>query len=177
MLYEGIIASCNVKSESVKIIEPQRNDLIDRVNRFRKQAGILIDEAVPDESAVMKAVITGDTSGISPSLRDAFNRTGAGHLIAISGLNIGIMAAFSYLISRFILSYLPFVLKRGLLARCASFAAIPPVIVYGLISGLEPSALRAVIMAVVILSAGVLSRESDIFNSVAASAFIILALS
>lgn len=177
MLYEGVIASCNVKSESLNVVEPQRNYLIDRVNRFRKQAGILIDEAVPDEAPVMKALITGDTSDISPSRRDAFNRTGAGHLIAISGLNIGIMAAFSYLISRFIFSYFPLVLKRGILARCASFAAIPPVIMYGLISGLEPSALRAVIMAVVILSAGVLSRENDIFNSVAASAFIILALS
>lgn len=176
MLFEGIKTRCSVKADAISFLGSEKVSAMIMADRFRLKAGKAMDAVIPDDSAVVKALITGDTSGISSDLREAFNRTGAGHLIAISGLNIGIIAAVSFFAARYFLSFWPFILRKGILIRCASFAAIFPVIFYGLISGLEPSALRAVIMASVILAAGVFSRESDILNSIAASAFMILAV-
>lgn len=176
MLFEGVNARCNVRAEAITFSDSEKNTLMTMADRFRFRVGKAMDLAVPDESAIVKALITGDTSGITPELRDAFNRTGAGHLIAISGLNIGIIAAGSFWLAKYLLSFWPLLLKNGMLTRAASFAAIFPVVFYGLVSGLEPSALRAVIMACVFLAAGVISRENDILNTVAASAFIILAV-
>jgi len=176
MLYEGVKTRCNVKTEAITFLGPEKRSLMIMADRFRLKAGNAIDETIPSESPIVKAIITGDTSGITPDIREIFTRTGASHLIAISGLHIGIIAAASFFIARYLLSFCPFILKTGRLLRCASFAAIIPVLFYGLISGFAPSALRAVIMASVFLAAGVISRESDILNSIAASAFMILVI-
>ncbi|MEJ2655634.1 MAG: ComEC family competence protein, partial [Desulfobacterales bacterium] len=71
------------------------SDLIERIGDKRQQG-------------VLKALIVGDRTDISPELRKAFNRVGAGHLLAISGLHIGIIAAASFLIFRWMLSHIGF---------------------------------------------------------------------
>lgn len=176
MLYEGVRARCYVKSDEIKYTGNTKNTLFIMADRFRLKAGNRISEVVPEEAPVLKALLTGDQTGISPLLREAFNRTGTGHLIAISGLNIGIIATFSFFLAKYALSFWPFILKNGLLNRFASFAAAVPVIFYGFVSGFEPSAQRAVAMSLVFLCAGIFSRENDIMNTLAASAFIILAI-
>lgn len=176
MLFEGIKARCYVKPYEIRLSGNKKENLFIKADKFRLRAGKKIEETVPEEAPVLKAIITGDTSAISPSLREAFNRTGAGHLIAISGLHIGIVAAFSFFSARFLLSFWPLILRRGILNTTASMAALYPVIFYGMVSGFEPSAQRAVAMTAVFLGAGILSRENDTMNTLAASAFIILAL-
>jgi competence protein ComEC len=50
----------------------------------------------------MKALVIGDRDGIDKPLREAFNKSGMGHLLAISGLHVGIVASFFFLVfSRF----------------------------------------------------------------------------
>ncbi len=76
------------------------SNLIDRIG----------DKAQKD---VLKALIVGDRNAISVELRKAFNRVGAGHLLAISGLHIGIIATASFFIFRWILSQIGFFLTHA----------------------------------------------------------------
>ena len=70
---------------------------------MRSHIAAFIHSAVPilggqREKAVLRALIIGDRSGISPDLRDSFNRAGIGHLLAISGLHVGIVATVAFYI-------------------------------------------------------------------------------
>lgn len=51
--------------------------------------------------AVLKALILGDKSDMSPKLQQLLQQTGTSHLLAISGLHIGLMAMFAYFICFF----------------------------------------------------------------------------
>ena len=57
-----------------------------------------------DVKAVSKALLIGDRKEISSTLREKFNRAGVGHLLAISGLHIGIVATVTFAIFRWIVS-------------------------------------------------------------------------
>ena len=91
-----------------------------RLNRYRDAVAALIDgQGRPRAQAVLKALVIGRRDGIAPGLRDAFNRAGIGHLLAISGLHIGIVAmgffrSFSWLLARFeVLLWHAWTRKRG----------------------------------------------------------------
>jgi competence protein ComEC len=54
--------------------------------------------ARPD-AEILKAVLFGDRSGLSYSLGDTIASLGLSHLIAISGLNIGLIVLFGYILA------------------------------------------------------------------------------
>jgi competence protein ComEC len=128
------------------------------------------------EGSIITALVTGDRSGISPELREQFNRLGIGHLLAISGLHIGIIAAVSFWGFNLLCRRVDFLLNPGLSRRTAALLAIFPVTAYGLIAGMSPSTQRAVIMVTVYLFTIILDREHDPINTLAAAALIIIVL-
>ncbi len=123
---------------------------------------------------VLKALIVGDRNAIPMELRNDFNRVGAGHLLAISGLHIGIIAAASFFIFRWILSHIGFFLSHGWTKKGAVLLSAVPVVIYGLLSGMSPSTQRAVIMVMVFLTAFLFEREHDLINTLAIAAMLIL---
>jgi competence protein ComEC len=129
-----------------------------------------------DEKAVLKALVFGDRSGIGDGLRERFNRAGAGHLLAISGLHVGIVATLVFGVFRWILSFLPPLLWRGWGRQWAAAATLVPVLAYGLLAGMSPSTQRAVLMVAVFLAALILGRTQDTLNTLAVAALLILAL-
>lgn len=153
-----------VEMPSMPVLAPIRG----RFQRF-------IESALSGESqAVMKALTIGERSGISPSLREVFNRCGIGHLLAISGLHVGLIAvilvgAFKWAFNRF-----GVVLQRGWGYAAAACATVPFVVGYGMIAGMAPSTQRAVIMVVLGLGAYLLRREGDTLNLIAVAALLIL---
>jgi competence protein ComEC len=127
-----------------------------------------------EQKGVLKALIVGDSNAIPVELRKAFNRVGAGHLLAISGLHIGIIAAASFFIFRWILSYIGFFLSHAWTKKGAVLLSAVPVVIYGLLSGMSPSTQRAVIMVMVFLAAFLFEREHDLINTLAIAAMLIL---
>jgi len=139
-----------------------------RISNFIDQIG---DK---EQQGVLKALIIGDRNVISPKLRKAFNRVGAGHLLAISGLHIGIIATVSFLFFKWMLSHIRFFLINAWTKKGAVLLSMVPVLVYGLLSGMSPSTQRAVIMVIVFLTAFLVEREHDLINTLAIAAMIIL---
>jgi competence protein ComEC len=47
----------------------------------------------PDTGALLKALLTGNRSSLSPAVIEAFRTSGASHILALSGLHLGIIYA------------------------------------------------------------------------------------
>jgi len=145
------------------------------ISGARRRMSNLIDQiGNKDQQGVLKALIVGDRNAISPELRKAFNRVGAGHLLAISGLHIGIIATVSFLLFKWMLSHIRLFLLNAWTKKGAVVLSMVPVLVYGLLSGMSPSTQRAVIMVIVFLTAFLFEREHDLINTLAIAAMLIL---
>ncbi len=78
-----------------------------------------------DSASVLKAMISGDQSTIPDNVREAFQRTGLSHLLSISGLHVGYIALFIYLVVKLVLGRIPSLLVRVPLQKCAAFVTLP----------------------------------------------------
>ncbi|MBF0485872.1 MAG: ComEC/Rec2 family competence protein [Candidatus Omnitrophica bacterium] len=116
------------------------------------------------ESGLMNALMLGDRSRIPDYVRDLFVRTGTAHIIAISGMNIT-MIAFGFFL---ILKMLP-VGRRAQMAL-----TISGVIFYTLMAGGGSPVVRAAVMSTIFLLSFMIEREQDALNTLAASALLIL---
>jgi len=111
------------------------------------------NEDKPESRAVLAALVVGDKSAISQDLWTVFRRTGVNHLIAISGLHIGLIAVLSY----WLIGYLWRMSARLCLIYPApyiqSISALLFSFLYSGLAGFSISTQRALIMLVVVLSA------------------------
>jgi len=110
------------------------------------------------------AFILGDRSELDQDIYSVFKQTGVVHVLAISGLHIGIII--------FILILFLKALRLKLKSRF--IIAILLLAFYTFMTGLRPSVVRAVIMGAVFLLSFLVEREYHIYNSLALSAMIIL---
>jgi competence protein ComEC len=181
MAFKGIQGSAWVRAERLQHCGRRAVPPFSRwVQGARGHLARLIDGAASDDAgeakAVLKALVFGDRSGIDDRLRERFNRAGAGHLLAISGLHVGIVAGVAFAALRWLAGFIPFLLWRGWGRAWAAAAALLPVAAYGALAGMSPSTQRAVIMVTVFLAAIILGREHDTLNTLAAAALAILAV-
>lgn len=109
--------------------------------------------------AIVRALAIADRSAMSASDNDLMRRTGTSHLLAISGLHIGLAAAGGLWLGRALAWMLVFPSRgrRGL-ALSASFA-LAAALGYALLAGLGVSTLRAALMLGVVLLAFVFGRS------------------
>lgn len=101
MALQGVFARAFADKRGLQILPggncPVGFDLPGRLRRFLSGR---MDRALggrPEDSRqLLKALTLGDRSGLSDQVRNDFARTGVGHLLAISGLHIGIVALCAY---------------------------------------------------------------------------------
>lgn len=119
------------------------------------------------ERAVASALILGVKDGLDNELVQAYASSGAMHVLAVSGLHVGII----YLILMLFLK--PF--KKWKYGKWM-LAAISIVVLwsYAFVTGLSPSVLRAVTMFSVIALSRPLNYSTNIYNTLAVAAFILL---
>ncbi len=112
----------------------------------------------------LRGLILADRSDISPEIKESFINTGTFHVIAVSGLNVGIVAII--FLGVFGLLRVP----RNILPLI-TIAALTG---YMVLTDSTPSVVRATVMAGVILFAQRLERKSDAINSIAVAALVLL---
>lgn len=123
------------------------------------------------------ALILGDQGEIGQDLRRAFSRTGTSHLLAISGLHLGMLAGLSFLAVFWLLRRFPRVLLRVNAIKVASLMAAGPMAVYAWIAGGSPATQRAEIMIIAYLLLVLAGRPREGPSALALAALIILVLS
>lgn len=138
---------------------------------------VLIEKVPGDEGRIIQAMTLGDKRVIPHHIMEYFNKTGTTHIIAISGLNVGIVALVSLYLFRLIFGNFEYLLLRWNVAKIASFAAIIAVIFYMFIAGTEISVVRATVMVLIFMTASIINRTQDLYQSLALAAFLILIIS
>lgn len=104
---------------------------------MEKASGVL----PPSESAVFNAMVFGYEKDISENLKNSFNNTGTRHVLAISGMNISIIA----------MMLMSFGLAIGMWRKRAFWIAVIGVVSFIFLVGSPPSAVRAGIMGIILL--------------------------
>jgi competence protein ComEC len=179
MSYQGVWAAAVAEAREVVVLDrTAKGGLLGAVDRLRGRVARQIDAAGlgPAEAAVLKALVIGERSGVSPEVRTAFTRSGVSHLLAISGLHIGIVATAAFVAFRWLLGLFPRLLMAGGARKGAALLTLAPVCLYALLAGMSPSTQRALVMAVVFLLAFLFEREHDLMNTLALAALAILAV-
>ncbi|MBI5885900.1 MAG: DNA internalization-related competence protein ComEC/Rec2 [Deltaproteobacteria bacterium] len=126
-------------------------------------------------AGALNALVIGDGSGLSPALREAFARTSTAHILAISGLHVGIVAAAFYWLILFLLKRSERLMLAYNVRKAALIACIAPVVIYGVLAGLPVSAARAVLMVCIFAVSFVINRGKDYWNTLALAGLVILA--
>lgn len=124
----------------------------------------LVENMGNDYGNIAYSMITGDKHGLDAGISDYYSAAGLGHIMAVSGLHVGFMAA---LIS-FILS------KANKKLRFAIVTAV--LLFYTVIADFSPSVIRAVLMTEVYMLAHFLSGRRDVLSSTSFSFAVILAV-
>jgi competence protein ComEC len=124
-----------------------------------------------DEMATLKSLLVGDKEGLSSELKDSYMRSGAMHLLAVSGLHVGII----YLILCKLLALIPGNGKR--MGRCKSALAILALCFYSWVCGMAPSVCRAVLMATIYEAGRCIESRENSLGAISASAILICAFS
>jgi len=176
MAFKSVFGSSYAHGKKVTVINKSSDVRIRRaISKVRCRISTFIEKAGGgNHQGVLKALIVGQRQQIPQALRDAFNRAGVGHLLAISGLHIGIVATVAFLIFSSMLSSFKLFLFNAWVKKGAAVLSFFPVIVYGLLSGMAPSTQRAVIMVGVFLMTFLFEREHDLMNTLALAAMLIL---
>lgn len=115
-------------------------------------------------SELLVAILFGQRHYLPAEVEDNFRRAGAGHLMAVSGLHVGLVAAL----------VLGLWSRLNLRGRLPLVVAIILVFAYAYLTGLRPSALRAAIMVSLALGAMLLDREHDLPTAVSFAALMTL---
>ena len=128
------------------------------------------------EGAFAAAILTGDRSAIDPAVMDSLRRANLAHLLAISGLHMGLLSGFVFAVLRSGLSLLPRIVLRYPVKKIAAVMAIVAGFGYLLLSGGNVATQRAFVMTSVVLMAVVLDRPAFTLRAVAVAAVIVLLL-
>ncbi len=158
-----------IGEEVIKINHSPPNKVMAFAIRGREWAENTLNEFVNGEreQAIASALVLGVTDGLDNDLLNAYSATGSMHVLAVSGLHISII----YFIILWILKPL-----NKLPGGQWIIAAISLLILwmYAFITGLSPSVLRAVTMFSFLAVAKPWSRRTNVYNTLAVSAFCLL---
>ncbi len=164
---QGIYGVCYANQYQVKKIKGDLRPNIIEHYVFKIQSSVIntINKFLPNnEAALLKALIIGDKSELSPEVRENFAISGLSHVIAVSGMHLTI----------FIIS-IGFLLKFFKINKYIShFISIIFIVIFIFVAGSTPSVMRAGIMAIIFLFAYFINKDADTLNSLFISAALIL---
>jgi len=160
---KGIPVSCYQSSYNAQVRDGSEGSLLISFARLRQALSENVSVMLPDkEAALVRAMLLGDRSGISPETDDSFRQSGITHLLVVSGLHMS-------MVSGIILGFLSLL---RLPRRVKNPLAILATIGFMLLSGLSVSVLRSGIMMIIFLAADLLGRETDGLNSLGIAIFV-----
>ena len=119
------------------------------------------------EKALASGLVLGITDGIDNELISAYSSTGTLHVLAVSGLHVGILYGIILLLLRPLTKFKSGPWLIALISLTALWA-------YAFVTGLSPSVLRAVTMFSFLAIAKPGGHRTNIYNTLSVSAFIIL---
>lgn len=153
------IIRCNDANVIIKGREPGFFTLAGRIRQSMVRA--VYAYVPPEEAVVLEGVMTGNERKIPDDLNDAFRATGTAHILAVSGMNAGLVTLFIFLLLK----------AAGIRGPPAAWITMAGVALFCLVTGAEGSIVRASVMACSALLALALGRQADVLNALYISCF------
>ncbi len=142
--------------------------LSDIVNPLRRHIEKTIDANLHgDSAALLKGLMLGLGRKLPDDVRDAFADSGTVHILAVSGLHVGIIAGLAWLLFASIIR-----IPRGI---SAVMTIVLLAVFAGLVGG-RPSVLRAAFMFSIIIVGASLNKPPNLLNSIGAAGAVLLAI-
>jgi competence protein ComEC len=144
-----------------------------RVEPLRRRIGEDLSRAGPG-GGLLRALAIGDRSGLSPEQRRAFSRLGIGHLLAVSGLHLGLAAGLAYALLRWLLVRIAGVVEQSDARLWAVAGALGCALVYALLSGWGIPVRRALVFLLALGAGLALGRGRSGIHVFAAAVIAVL---
>lgn len=138
----------------------------------RKSLLKILKKHVPEDRnfAVGSALILGYKDRLDPDMLRTFSSAGAMHVLAVSGLHVGII----FIMLNHLLKFLDDKGRKGALLRAGIIITV--LWIYAFITGLSPSVLRAATMFSFVVIGSATDRATNIYNTLSASAFLLICI-
>jgi len=118
-------------------------------------------------AGLLKGVLLGEKRGVPDSVRTDFARAGVNHVLAVSGLHVGLIAAVVFFVLR----------TAGAGRSLTSWLTIAALALYALVTGMPASVLRASTMGTVVILGMLGGREGDGLNTLGLAGLVLLYVS
>jgi len=132
----------------------------DKIKEITKQT------LTPPYNYLLIGMLLGEKNFIPPALKEVFTEAGIMHILAVSGLHVGIIA----------MALLAFLSVLRLPKKLKLITLILILIMYASITGYRPSVLRATIMFIILIGGKLINRNRNLNISLFFAAFLILLL-
>jgi competence protein ComEC len=133
--------------------------------KCKKKLLSMIYSSLPEaEARVLDGLMLGNQRAIPDDVYDEFRITGTVHILAVSGMNVGMIALFAFF----------FLKLAGINRKIAAALTMVLVVSFMVITGAGGSIVRSTLMSCIVLFAVILERDVDAFNSISVAAFAIL---
>lgn len=163
LFHQGVYSSAQFAQVRV-LAQEQGSPLRAAIYRLRERSLEVLSQIFPEpESALLRGILLGDESRLSPDLEEAYALTGTAHIIAISGFNMVILASLvTALCTRRLGSW-----RGGLLA-------ILVLALYTILVGASASVVRAAIMGSFSIMGASIRRRGNALNSLGLSILLMV---
>lgn len=171
---QGITITGYSKDWGSAIITPAASGFTINPRRFTTQASAILSGLARPEAEVLRAILWGDRSYLTNYSQDRFAALGLSHLIAISGLNIGLIVLFGYMLAYTVMRMLPRLAEHVDTPMLAKMAGLVCAVFFAVI--VEPSypTTRSVLMTIIVIMALVFARRTALVDALALAGCIIL---
>lgn len=166
----GLVAE--MRAQKVECLQENRHHVIGMLLRASDRCRHWVTETLsidlqdaPAERAVILAMAMGTQEAGAREMKLPFLNSGTLHVFSVSGLHVGIVGLIFWMLLK------PLGAPRNVMLMLL----IPTMFGYAFITGWQPAAVRAAIMASVFLCGAIWHRRADMLNSLGASAMVILA--
>ena len=147
------------------------------LQKFRRLLVAVVKTALadhPQQREIVAALTLGQRQGISEAQRRLFSRAGISHLLAVSGLHMGLVAGFVFLPITWLFARFEWLARRTAPSRIAAIVTAFVLIIYSLITGAAPSTQRACVMIVACLLAHAVGRAPDLGGPLSLAALAVV---
>lgn len=161
-IFQGVGYSCYVGVDKFEV-EAGKQSFKDIIKNSTYQN--LISNLNYDNANISYAILFGDKQGLSQDLSDMFSYAGISHILAVSGLHIGVLV-----------SAIMFILKKIKMNKFVRLGILSAILIfYSYLCSFTPSVCRASIMAIVLSLCDIYLIEYDSLSSLSIAGLIILA--
>ena len=166
LISKNIYTTITIKPFAIDDIELREKNLKYRIRiAFRNTVEDVFDKYLDeDNSDLVKGIILGDSNYLDDEYLESYREIGLAHILAVSGLHIGIIAG----------GFIFFLSRIGVKKKWNVIITITMIWIYGYAIGFPSSILRANIMFSLLFISGMIAEPYDSINSLFLSFLIIL---